>query len=306
MSDPSRDLQLLPQLPSDLVAVPNADFVEKALDRLGLTLRTAEKERFVMALTQGVNKSRIWQTLASRSLAAPPSQNSRLPSYIMASTPAIVVDDLLIGFAPDDDAAFVDQVFRRLQDREPTALERNNLLTMLSGDGDRRAALNTIAALSTEQNPSPVRTRIVRSSPLTLLNEANGNDICLVRYIGDGDYLVSDQVQMTMPLLQGTEWRASVGRLLSGPLQGLAPGLWELDIDIKAPPSTTIDLSIIANGGFDTLSTIRLVGTSHLKFQVSIEQQHVLCELTMDVQSADRPEALLSIRKLTLRRITGR
>lgn len=259
-----------------------------------------------MALTQGVNKSRIWQTLASRSLAAPPSQNSRLPSYIMASTPAIVVDDLLIGFAPDDDAAFVDQVFRRLQDREPTALERNNLLTMLSGDGDRRAALNTIAALSTEQNPSPVRTRVIRSSPLTLLNEANGNDICLVRYIGDGDYLVSDQVQMTMPLLQGTEWRASVGRLLSGPLQGLAPGLWELDIDIKAPPSTTIDLSIIANGGFDTLSTIRLVGTSHLKFQVSIEQQHVLCELTMDVQSADRPEALLSIRKLTLRRITGR
>ena len=210
MSDPTRDPAALPALPRDLVAVPNIDFVDEAMHRLDLTLQPADKDRLTLALSRGVNKGRIWQTLARqslarRALAVPPPRTVGLPGHIMAMTPAIVSDDLLVAFAPDDDAAFVDHAFVRLLGRDATTGERATLLESLARSANRHAILTEIAALATRHASGPVRARIVRTAPFTLLNEANGRDLSLIRYIGDGDYLVSDQLRMTTPVLKGLE-----------------------------------------------------------------------------------------------------
>lgn len=267
-------------LPADLISLPGDVFVARAIERLGVKDMTPrEHHALAQALYRGVNKSRVWESLAARGDGRSASPAPGLPSSLVRPDDEIAILEVLIDHAPEDDVIFIDYAFFRLVGRDPELSERLRLQNALAqGDLDRRGVVDSILASSRAEGREPVVAAMAGDQPFALISGEQSERIVLIKRLATKEYLVADGgLRNARVTSAGLELLG--GAALAGPKRSLRPGRWILVLDWAQDDQAAIAVEVTANGGADKLLSVTCVGSARCSLELEVLPEHLVCEV---------------------------
>lgn len=313
------DLDLNSGLQDDVFSLPAREFIEAWAQALSLSedeLSAWDRENLASAIRRGSNRLKVIEALRSRK-TIPAETGFSMRNDIRRTPDRLALLDVLVRFAPDDDAAFLSYAFQRICDREPTGAERLELeFDLRGGKVDRRSTIRRITALAQREGhlalwdtlvPDDIRDEPTdaRAIPAGFAIDEDGRDtVVFAREIPDrrGWWIGPDMMRQKVRIADGG-WVVEEGWLLVGPKRSLQPGRWRLDIDLVQPEQTALALDVVANSGLDVLHRFQVLGPFRGSVVFAIEPDHRFVEFRIDVPKG-QGRVWLKPRDISMRRLS--
>jgi hypothetical protein len=204
--------------------------------------------------------------------------------------------DLLELYAPDDDEAFVRQVFAQTLGRPPSMIEGFEGLFDLK-QITRRDFIARIAARSPACRLSSDRADL---GPGASLSTSGKRQFRLLTATQTGEYLLAPGVWMQTAPSVDDGLQVSEGFVLTGPKLGFEPGIWTLGVDLIQPDAALLAIDIVANGGIDRLLDVSIAGSARMTLAFKIESWHHFVEVRLLKPAENEMLRRLKIRNLVL------
>lgn len=303
----------------DVFSLPAREFIEAWAQALALSedeLSAWDREDLAGAIRRGTSRLRVIEALRSRK-TVPAGRGFSLRNDIRRTPDRLALLDVLVRFAPDDDAAFLRYAFERICDREPTAAERLELeFDLRSGRIDRRATIRQITALAQREGhlalwdtlePDDVRDEPTdaRAIPAGFAIDEDGRDtIVLAREIpGRRGWWVGPDIMRQKIKIADGGWMAEEGWLLAGPKRSLQPGRWRLSVNLVQDAQAILVLDVVANSGLDVLHRFQILGPISAAVVVTIEPDHRFIEVRVEIPKG-QGRAWLRARDISMSRLS--
>ncbi|MDB5402476.1 MAG: hypothetical protein JWQ55_4494 [Rhodopila sp.] len=228
-----------------------------------------------------------------------------------------VILDVLLRYAPADEAAFVRFAFGQIVNRPPTSRELLSLdFDLRCGRLDRRAVVDWLLAraqiegvhvvVSDHTAPDRVdgggddRTWIANGQTL----DAQGRDrIVFVKQHPGHGWLLSPGFWRQPVETTDDGWAIRPGWLLLGPKLNLAGGEWRLEVDVLQHDDATILIDVVANAGIDVLAKVLFDGPTHCALRFEIAKWHHFVEVRLLKPEEPTEKCWVRIRNLSLVRV---
>lgn len=215
-----------------------------------------------------------------------------------------VVTDLLENFAPEDDEAFVRQVYSQLLDRDPSPIEAIEGKFDLKGQFSRRDFIMRLARrspscrLTTDPPPLGVGGGFSTDGKLffNFITYARGTG-----WIVAPDVFVQPGVRDHADACSDDMLRLSEGWVIIGPKRSFPSGDWQLAIDLVQPERAKLVLDVVADAGLSVLTKFALAGPARLVVPFRIDPWHNFIELRLLKPVEDEQYRWLKVRQLALR-----
>jgi hypothetical protein len=209
-----------------------------------------------------------------------------------------IVTDLLERYAPDDDEAFIQQVYAQVLDRSPSSIEALEASFDLKGRLTREEFIKQLAGrspacrLSSDVAPAGVGSAMTKDARLCFN---------FIEYAESSGWILAPDVWLQhAPTVDGA-LRLAEGCVLRGPKRSFPAGDWQLAIDIVQPETATIVVEVVANAGLDVLVKFSLAGPARLVTPFSIEPWHHFVEVRLLKRTEPEQHRWLKMRQLVLR-----
>jgi hypothetical protein len=189
-----------------------------------------------------------------------------------------VVADLLANFAPEDDVAFVRQVYSQVFGREPTSVEALEAkFDLKSGRATRRELIERLGARAPGSHLS---TDLIGPGGAALSKTVRPQ-IVLMRPSGTDSWIVAPEVWVQPAPVKKEAFQFEEGWILAGPKRSFPSGWWRLNVEMDQEDDAELILDVVANGGLDRLLAINLVGPARLGARFKLEPWHHFVEVRL-------------------------
>jgi hypothetical protein len=222
-----------------------------------------------------------------------------------------VVLDVLLRYAPGDDATFVRYAFEQIVTRPPTGRELLSLdFDLRCGRTDRRAIVNRLTALARVEGVQAVVSgdALPESGPgggawvtggQTIDGQGRDLIVFVRQHAGLGWVLAPGYWHQPVETTEDG-WTIRPGWVLTGPKRNLARGVWRLDVDFLQGEDATMFLDVVANSGLDILAKALFEGPTHCALRFTIADWHHFVEVRLLKPEETSEKCWVKIRNLSL------
>jgi len=284
----------------DFLLDPEA-FVERCIAVYATANRTVgpgERTALVEAIRAG--RPRVEVADAVRRLYKGAAEVDRLPSIngIGRQYSTFVDVPLLERFAPDDDEAFVRQLYQQMLGRHPTTVDMKEALFDLRHGLDRRAFIDRLAA----RWPGVVLSTQPVDDEAGLSLAADGK-LCfrLIEPRRDNGWSIPPAVWLQpVPTVDGA-LQVRQGMICHGPRRSFPAGSWQAVIDVIQPSNAVLTIDVVANVGLDILVETTVIGSASFAMPFEIASWHHFIEARLQLSKAAPRESWLKLRTFMLK-----
>jgi hypothetical protein len=276
---------------ADFLLAPDA-FVDRCLsayDKEGRLFTSGERVTLVEAVRAGRPRIEVLDAIRGRSMPGAREETKPRLNSLAGAVDSFVHTELLERYAPDDDEAFIRQIYFQVFGRQATPVEAVEAkFDLKAGRVTRREMIENVVARS----PNARLSTAFAGDGIA----ADGkSSFVLVRAAADGWAVAPDLWIQPAPTENGA-WRLEPGWVLAGPKRTFRSGPWRLDIDILQPQDAQLVVEVAANSGLDLLLTVNLVGPARLSGRFTIGPWHHFLEVRLR-----RPEQRAELNWLRIR-----
>ena len=208
-----------------------------------------------------------------------------------------VVTELLEHYAPDDDVAFVRQVYSQVFDRAPTPVEA--LEAKFDLKSGRLTRTDLIGRLGARAPSARLSTDLAVAGAGALFNEGKPQ-IVLLRPAGPDGWIVAPELWVQPAPIENGAFQFQEGWILTGPKRSFPAGWWRLNIDLVQADGAGLVLDVVANSGLDRLLAINLVGSAQFGARFKLDPWHHFVEIRLRRTAQPAERNWLKIRDLSL------
>jgi hypothetical protein len=216
-----------------------------------------------------------------------------------------VVSDLLERFAPDDDEAFVRQVYAQTLDRSPSPIDvLEATFDLKSGSISRSELIQRLAARSPAcrtsadklaTNSGALAAAWAKMSPEGMFQ------FRMIEFDRAGGWSVAPDMWLQPTQTIDGALKLNEGWVLLGPKRSFPAGSWQLVIDLIQPARANLVIDVVANSGLDVLVKLDLTGPAQLAVPFTIQPWHNFIEVRLMKPAEEESYRWLKPRQLELR-----
>lgn len=312
-------------LDASLFALDPDEFIDACAQRLGLTETDfPDADRAFLRAALFAGKPRLLVIDAILRHKAPDGGRRDLVSPLAAvaqDSGDYLVTDLLIRFAPEDDQAFLGQVFATIVGRAPEEFERLPLMFDL-----RRKRVSREAVVHHLVERAQREGRVVRCTPVQTGGAAkpdglaNGTEkigpggsagidslgramFSLCRRDARGGWDIDPAfIRQTLRVEDGI-WHLRPGFVLAGPKAALFPGLWKITLELVQAEDAVVALDVVANSALDQIIRTDIVGSFDGSVAVPVGRHHHFVEVRLSKPPQEEPLMWLRMGRMLLTRV---
>lgn len=270
-------------------ALPNDAFVQRCLTLAQLTeekIGTIAYHQLIESLNAGKTRFEVAQAIAH--LASPQTQGSTdfLYNALSQEMEIFIVAELLINFAPDNDAAFLAFTANKILGRAP----KINELLSLEFDLRRKkitrlASIEYLVAIARSEGRHVICEGLGRASSTPGIGftfDAEGKSQFLaIQSLENNGWAVSPHFIRQKIQFEKDGWKLNPGWVFSGPKESFIAGTWLLELDFIQPPLAKLVIDVIANSGLDVLFYQEFIGSATVSVKLDINKNHKFLELRL-------------------------
>lgn len=293
-------------IPQDMIPLPAEAFVQEAIRRLQLSNVSSSEARVIaLAITRGATKSSAWRALLGRAGKGHLTARPSLPSAIVRPDDEIVVEDVLVEFAPEDDASFLDYAFFRMLGRSPDPLERIEYeFDLRSGVLDRPSALRRIVDQAGAEGRRPVVGKISALRQMSLVSASRADAISIVKRLNPAEWMTASEALSARSMTcTSAGWTIEPGLVIDAARLPLSAGHWRMKIDLRQPDNVAFDVFIGANGNLDTLLAQRFWGPTYANIEFVVRSEHLAISFNLIAVESGAGSWVADPREITLAKV---
>ena len=198
-----------------------------------------------------------------------------------------IVAELLINFAPDNDAVFLEFAANKVLGRAP----RVNELLSLEFDLRRKkitrlASIEYLVIIARTEGRHVIcegLDNVSRTMPgvgFTLDTEGRVQFVA-IHSIDNNGWAVSPNFLRQQMQFGKNGWKLDPGWIFSGPKVSFTAGNWLLELDFIQPPCARLVVDVVANSGLDVLFYQEFIGSATMSVKLDINKNHKFLELRL-------------------------